>query len=84
MKYQHKGPFNNYVTLKTALFRPPLPYVTLRNKWLDHPCLLCNAHLFPLFCAFFCFFLRFNSDFLALSNTFPRPSKIRNAFPQNR
>ena len=25
-------PFNNYVTLKTALFRPPIPYVTLRNK----------------------------------------------------
>ena len=24
----NSGPFNNYVTLKTALFRPPLPYVT--------------------------------------------------------
>ena len=28
---QFKGPFNNYVTLKTALFRPPTP--TLCNAW---------------------------------------------------
>ena len=55
------GPFNNYVTLKTAIFRPPLPYLTLRNKWLDPPYLLRNAHLISL--DLFCVFSRFSCNF---------------------
>ena len=80
------GPFDNYVMLILALFRPPsLPYVNSRNKWLDSPLCYLTSLVFNRFSfAFFEVLRLLLQRYVTLAWTlFPQHSKIRNILSQN-